>query len=82
VVDDLLGVFLERGVEHRVSLQGLGHSLGEEGHERELGALALLELVQKHIRQRDLSHILQQLVEVVLMGYTDHQQFKTLFTYM
>jgi hypothetical protein len=21
-------------------------------------------------------------VEVVLMGYTDHQQFKTLFTYM
>ena len=44
--------------------------------------IALLELVQKHIRQRDLSHILQQLVEVVLMGYTDHQQFKTLFTYM
>ncbi len=44
--------------------------------------IALLELVQKHIRQRDLSYILQQLVEVVLMGYTDHQQFKTLFTYM
>ncbi|MFD2022053.1 Rpn family recombination-promoting nuclease/putative transposase [Pseudocitrobacter faecalis] len=44
--------------------------------------MALLELLQKHIRQRDLSGLLEQLVTLLLLGYTTETQLKALVSYM
>ncbi|WP_194205547.1 Rpn family recombination-promoting nuclease/putative transposase [Superficieibacter sp. 1612_C1] len=44
--------------------------------------VALLELVQKHIRQRDLLVMAEQLASLLAMGYTTHIQRETLFNYM
>ncbi|WP_194207923.1 Rpn family recombination-promoting nuclease/putative transposase [Superficieibacter sp. 1612_C1] len=44
--------------------------------------IALLELLQKHIRQRDLAGLLEQLVTLLLPGYTTHRQLVTLFNYI
>jgi len=38
--------------------------------------------VQKHIRQRDLAGLLEQLVTLLLPGYTTHRQLVTLFNYI
>ncbi|STR33236.1 putative YhgA-like transposase [Klebsiella grimontii] len=42
----------------------------------------MLELLQKHIRQRDLMDISEQLVRILSLGYTTRRQFKTLLNYM
>lgn len=44
--------------------------------------IALLELIQKHIRQRDLMGLVEQLVSLLVMGYTTDSQLKVLFNYM
>ena len=44
--------------------------------------MALLELIQKHIRQRDLMSLVEQLVSLLAMGYTASIQRETLFNYM
>ncbi|POP45961.1 ISNCY family transposase [Superficieibacter electus] len=44
--------------------------------------VALLELVQKHIRQRDLMMIVEQLVSLLAMGYNTDTQRETLFNYL
>lgn len=44
--------------------------------------VALLELIQKHIRQRDLMVLVEQLVALLAMGYTSESQLKTLFNYI
>jgi conserved hypothetical protein (putative transposase or invertase) len=44
--------------------------------------MALLELLQKHIRQRDLCGLLEQLVTLLLLGYTTETQLKALVNYM
>ena len=44
--------------------------------------VALLELMQKHIRQRDLSGITESLAAVVMLGYTNPRQLRMLFHYM
>lgn len=44
--------------------------------------VALLELMQKHIRQRDLSGITESLAAVVMLGYTSPRQLRILFHYM
>ena len=44
--------------------------------------VALLELMQKHIRQRDLSSITESLAAVVMLGYTNRRQLRMLFHYM
>ncbi len=44
--------------------------------------VALLELMQKHIRQRDLSDITESLAAVVMLGYTSPRQLRMLFHYM
>jgi len=44
--------------------------------------IALLELIQKHIRQRDLMNLVEQLVALIVMGYTTDNQLKTLFNYI
>ena len=44
--------------------------------------VALLELMQKHIRQRDLSDITESLAAVVMLGYTNRRQLRMLFHYM
>ncbi|MEQ5196794.1 Rpn family recombination-promoting nuclease/putative transposase [Klebsiella pasteurii] len=44
--------------------------------------VALLELMQKHIRQRDLTGITESLAAVVMLGYTDRKQLRMLFHYM
>lgn len=44
--------------------------------------VALLELVQKHIRQRDLMGLVEQLATLLLTGYANDGQLKTLFNYM
>ncbi|MEP9946221.1 Rpn family recombination-promoting nuclease/putative transposase [Klebsiella sp. GG_Kp153] len=44
--------------------------------------VALLELMQKHIRQRDLSGITESLADVVMLGYTNRRQLRMLFHYM
>jgi predicted transposase/invertase (TIGR01784 family) len=44
--------------------------------------MALLELLQKHIRQRDLTGLLEQLVTLLLLGYTTETQLKALVNYM
>ena len=44
--------------------------------------VAMLERLQKHIRQRDLMDISEQLVRILSLGYTTRRQFKTLLNYM
>lgn len=44
--------------------------------------IALLELVQKHIRQRDLLLMVEQLASLLAMGYTTAIQRETLFNYL
>nr|ULG12098.1 transposase [Serratia entomophila]ULG12388.1 transposase [Serratia entomophila]ULG19601.1 transposase [Serratia proteamaculans] len=44
--------------------------------------VAILELLQKHVRQRDLAEPLEQLVTLLLAGYTTHEQLTSLMNYM
>ena len=44
--------------------------------------MALLELIQKHIRQRDLMGLVEQIVSLLLTGLTNDSQRKTLFNYI
>ncbi|MGR5187035.1 Rpn family recombination-promoting nuclease/putative transposase [Photobacterium damselae] len=44
--------------------------------------IALLELIQKHIRQRDVRDILDNLVTLLLKGYTTDKQIRSLMEYM
>lgn len=44
--------------------------------------VALLELMQKHIRQRDLCGITESLATLVMLGYTNRRQLRVLFHYM
>ncbi len=44
--------------------------------------VAMLELLQKHIRQRDMMEIAEQLVRILSLGYITRRQFKTLLNYM
>ncbi|MBJ8872290.1 Rpn family recombination-promoting nuclease/putative transposase [Citrobacter braakii] len=44
--------------------------------------IALLELMQKHIRKRDLIGLVEQLVSLLATGYANDSQLKTLFNYM
>ncbi|ROR13659.1 Rpn family recombination-promoting nuclease/putative transposase [Erwinia sp. JUb26] len=44
--------------------------------------MAILELLQKHIRQRDLMELLEPLVTLLFAGYTGEEQLKPLFNYM
>lgn len=44
--------------------------------------MAILELLQKHIRQRDLMELLEPLVTLMFTGYTGEEQLKPLFNYM
>lgn len=44
--------------------------------------VAMLELLQKHIRQRDLMDLHEQLVRLLALGYTSRRQFKTLLHYL
>lgn len=44
--------------------------------------MALLELIQKHIRQRDLMGLVEQIVSLLLTGLTNDTQIKTLFNYI
>lgn len=44
--------------------------------------MALLELIQKHIRQRDLMGLVEQIVSLLLTGVTNDGQIKTLFNYI
>ena len=44
--------------------------------------VALLELIQKHIRQRDLMGIVEQLTTILLGGNANDRQLKTLFNYL
>ncbi|MBN0387223.1 Rpn family recombination-promoting nuclease/putative transposase, partial [Pseudomonas aeruginosa] len=44
--------------------------------------VAMLELLQKHIRQRDLMGIVEQLTTILLSGDANDRQLKTLFNYL
>ncbi len=44
--------------------------------------VALLELLQKHIRQRDMTNLMERIVTLLLMGYTSDDQLKTLLNYL
>lgn len=44
--------------------------------------VALLELVQKHIRQRDMAEFLKPLAILLQFDYTTHEQLETLLNYM
>ncbi|CRY08780.1 putative transposase [Yersinia enterocolitica] len=44
--------------------------------------IALLELLQKHIRQRELSELSDQLVMVIASGYTTEDQLKAAINYI
>ena len=44
--------------------------------------IALLELMQKHIRKRDLMGLVEQLVSLLATGYANDSQLKTLLNYM
>lgn len=44
--------------------------------------IALLELMQKHIRQRDLLRIVDKVSAILLTGFTNDSQLKTLFNYL
>lgn len=44
--------------------------------------MAILELLQKHVRQRDLADLLEQLVTLLLAGYTTDDQLASLMNYV
>ena len=44
--------------------------------------MALLELLQKHICQRDLAELIHQVATLLLEGYTNEKQVRTLLHYM
>lgn len=44
--------------------------------------MAILELLQKHVRQRDLFELREQLVTLLLAGYTTKEQLISLINYM
>ena len=44
--------------------------------------MALLELMQKHIRQRDLLGLVDQIVSLLITGNTNDRQLKALFNYV
>lgn len=44
--------------------------------------MAILELLQKHMRQRDLADLLEQLVTLLLTGYTTNEQLLSLMNYV
>ncbi|WP_114195058.1 Rpn family recombination-promoting nuclease/putative transposase [Edaphovirga cremea] len=44
--------------------------------------MAVLELLQKHIRRRDLAELLDQLVTLLLSGYTTQEQLISVVNYM
>ncbi|WP_337263726.1 MULTISPECIES: Rpn family recombination-promoting nuclease/putative transposase [unclassified Serratia (in: enterobacteria)] len=44
--------------------------------------MAILELLQKHVRQRDLADLLEQLVTLLLTGYTTNEQLLSLMNYV
>ncbi|MCL1029680.1 Rpn family recombination-promoting nuclease/putative transposase [Serratia silvae] len=44
--------------------------------------MAILELLQKHVRQRDLFELREQLVTLLLAGYTTKDQLKSLMNYI
>jgi predicted transposase/invertase (TIGR01784 family) len=44
--------------------------------------IALLELMQKHIRQRDLLRIVDKVSAVLLTGFTNDSQLNSLFNYL
>lgn len=44
--------------------------------------MAVLELLQKHVRQRDLAELLDRLVTLLLTGYTTDEQLISLLSYM
>lgn len=44
--------------------------------------MALLELIQKHIRQRDLLGLVEQIVSLLVTGNTNDRQLKALFNYV
>ncbi|WP_025119786.1 MULTISPECIES: Rpn family recombination-promoting nuclease/putative transposase [unclassified Serratia (in: enterobacteria)] len=44
--------------------------------------MAILELLQKHVRQRDLFELREQLVTLLLAGYTTKEQLLSLMSYM
>lgn len=44
--------------------------------------VALLEFMQKHIRQRDLTGLVEQLIVILVKEYTNDGQLKTLFNYL
>ena len=44
--------------------------------------IALLELIQKHIRQRDLLGLVEKLAELLVKGCANDSQMKALFNYM
>ncbi|MEB6378508.1 Rpn family recombination-promoting nuclease/putative transposase [Leclercia adecarboxylata] len=44
--------------------------------------VAMLELLQKHIRQRDMLELHEHLVSLLALGYTSHAQLKTLLNYL
>ncbi|HFW3351225.1 TPA: Rpn family recombination-promoting nuclease/putative transposase [Salmonella enterica subsp. enterica serovar Eastbourne] len=44
--------------------------------------VALLKLIQKHIRQRDLMGLVEQLVALLVKGYANDTQLQSLFNYM
>ncbi len=44
--------------------------------------MALLELIQKHIRQRNLLGLVDQIVSLLVTGNTNDRQLKALFNYV
>ncbi|VUT07894.1 hypothetical protein SB6421_05038 [Klebsiella huaxiensis] len=44
--------------------------------------VALLELIQKHIRHRDLLGLVERLAELLVKGCANNSQMKALFNYM
>jgi predicted transposase/invertase (TIGR01784 family) len=44
--------------------------------------VAMLELLQKHIRQRDMIELHEQLASLLALGYTSRRQLKTLLHYL
>lgn len=44
--------------------------------------VAMLELLQKHVRQRDMLELHEQLVRLLALGYTSNAQLKTLLNYL
>ncbi|WP_404685632.1 Rpn family recombination-promoting nuclease/putative transposase [Raoultella terrigena] len=44
--------------------------------------VALLEFMQKHVRQRDLTKLVEQITAILVKEYTNDSQLKTLFNYL